>query len=108
MRSGEIDLAYASLGDIEAFVVDAKFNTSRMEVKINLMLMFNTKMLDDPNLRNAITHVIDPAFINKAIYFGQNTAADSGMWLPGRGLMILQFQDHRTIQQKPKAFEESR
>ena len=84
LRSGEIDLAYASLGDIEAFEADAKFNTSRMEAgKINLMLMFNTKMLDDPNLRNAITHAIDPAFINKAIYFGQNTVADSGMWLPG-------------------------
>ena len=47
------------------------------------MLMFNTKLLDDPNLRNAITHAVDPAFINKAIYFGQNTVADSGMWLPG-------------------------
>ena len=85
MRSGEIDLAYASLGDIEAFEADAKFNTSRMEAgKINLMLMFNTKMLDDPNLRNAITHAIDPAFINKAIYFGQNTVAvwdvASGAW----------------------------
>jgi ABC-type transport system substrate-binding protein len=86
LRSGEIDLAYAPHKDAKAFKEDSNFNHFSMEAgKMQLIVIFNLAKapVDNIYLRKAITHSIDPNFINKALYFGENTVADSGMWPTG-------------------------
>jgi len=86
LRSGEIDLAYSPHKDAKAFKEDSNFNHFSMEAgKMQLIVIFNLAKapVDNIYLRKAITHSIDPHFINKALYFGENTVADSGMWPTG-------------------------
>jgi ABC-type transport system substrate-binding protein len=86
LRTGEIDVAYLPFKDVSAFLRDERFNIEVMEGgSIGAVLVFNVAAapLDDVNLRLAIAHAIDPAVINKAIFFNRVSVADSGMWPTG-------------------------
>ncbi len=86
LRTGEIDLAYLPFKDVAAFRRDRRFRIETMDGgSIALLLAFNLGLppLDDVNLRLAVAHAIDPAVINRAIYFDKVIHADSGMWPVG-------------------------
>lgn len=86
LRTGEIDVAYLPLKDVSAFQRDERFQIEEMRGGgIAATLVFNLEYapVDDVRLRRAITHAIDPAIINRAIYFDRTVVADSGMWPDG-------------------------
>jgi ABC-type transport system substrate-binding protein len=86
LRTGEIDVAYLPHKDVAAFRRDSRFRIDTMDGgSIALLLAFNTGLapMDDVNLRLAVAHAVDPAVINKAIYFDKVLLADSGMWPVG-------------------------
>jgi ABC-type transport system substrate-binding protein len=84
LRTGEIDIAYLPYKDISAFQRDERFQIlAREGGGIGAVLVFNQAQLDDVRVRRAIAHAINPAVINKAIYFDRVAVADSGMWPTG-------------------------
>lgn len=85
LRTGEIDVAYLPYKDVAAFKRDDRFQIETMNAGISVAFVFNVAKspLDDVNLRLAIAHAIDPAIINRAIYFDRVSVADSGMWSEG-------------------------
>lgn len=83
LRSGDIDVAYLPNKAVDDFLADSRFNISRMAGgSIGATLVYNPDMapMNDINLRRAIAHAINPADINKAVFFGKGQVADSGMW----------------------------
>ncbi|MEM7018942.1 MAG: ABC transporter substrate-binding protein [Pseudomonadota bacterium] len=86
LRTGEIDVAYLPYKDVAAFQRDDRFQIETMDGGgITLVLVFNVDKppMDDLNLRLAISHAVNPAIINKAIFFDRVAVADSGMWPTG-------------------------
>jgi ABC-type transport system substrate-binding protein len=86
LRSGDIDVAYLPNKEVDDFLADSRFNISRMAGgSIGATLVYNPDMapMNDINLRRAIAHAINPADINKAVYFGKSSIADAGVWPPG-------------------------
>jgi ABC-type transport system substrate-binding protein len=83
LKTGEIDVAYLPNRDVDAFVADGKFNIEKMEGgAIATLLAFNQDIppMNDINLRRAVAYAINPADINKAVYFGKAVIAEAGMW----------------------------
>ena len=86
LRTGEIDVAYLPYKDVAAFRRDPRFSIETMDGSgVALLLAFNVghEVVQDVNLRLAISHAIDPHVINRAIYFDKVMVADSGMWPVG-------------------------
>ena len=84
LRTGEIDIAYLPNKDVSAFLRDPRFQIRTMAGGgVGALLVFNLAKINDINLRLAISHAIDPAVINKAIFFNRIEVADSGMWPTG-------------------------
>ena len=83
LRTGDIDVAYVPNREVDNFLKDARFNTVKMDGgSVASMMVFNPDVppMNDINLRRAIAHAVNPADINKAVYFGKATIADSGVW----------------------------
>jgi peptide/nickel transport system substrate-binding protein len=83
LKAGEIDVAYLPNRDVDAFLADPKFNVEKMEGGgIATLLAFNPDVppMNDINLRRAVAHAINPADVNKAVYFDKAVIAKSGMW----------------------------
>lgn len=86
IRTGEIDVAYLPYKDVAAFQRDDRFRIDTMPGgSIASVLVFNigAAPLDNPDLRRAVAHAINPEVINKAIFFNKAMMADSGMWPVG-------------------------
>lgn len=86
LRAGEIDIAYVPNREVDAFLKDPKFSITKMEGgNVASMLVFNPDMpaVSSIHARQAIAHAINPADINKAVYFGKSSIADAGVWPPG-------------------------
>ena len=86
LRTGEIDVAYLPYKDVSAFQRDDRFQIRIMDGGgVSAVLVFNVthEVLEDVNLRQAISHAIDPEIINRAIFFNRAMVADSGMWPVG-------------------------
>jgi ABC-type transport system substrate-binding protein len=83
LKTGEIDVAYLPNRDVDAFLADPKFDVEKMEGgAIASLLVFNPDVppMNDINLRRAVAYAINPADINKAVFFGKAIIAESGMW----------------------------
>ena len=83
LKTGEIDVAYLPNRDVDAFLADPKFDVEKMEGgAIASLLAFNPDVppMNDINLRRAVAYAINPADINKAVFFGKAIIAESGMW----------------------------
>ncbi len=83
LKTGEIDVAYVPNREVDAFVAEGKFNIEKMEGgSIASLLAFNQDVppMNDINLRRAVAHAINPADINKAVFFDKAIIAASGMW----------------------------
>ena len=83
LKAGEIDLAYLPNRDVDAFRADERFNIATMAGgSVATLLAFNPDLapMNDIHLRRAVAHAINPADINKAVYFDKGIVADSGMW----------------------------
>ena len=86
IKTGEIDIAYLPYKDVASFRLDDRFRIQTMEGgSIALLLAFNVNKaaLDDVSLRLGIARAVDPASINRAIFFEKAIEADSGMWPVG-------------------------
>ncbi len=85
LRSGELDLIYAPPLEVAAFRKDERFQIETFEGSgVATIILFNTalKPADNENLRRAIGYAVNPADINKAVFFDTNTVAKGAMWPP--------------------------
>jgi ABC-type transport system substrate-binding protein len=83
LKAGEIDVAYLPNREVDAFMADKNFTVQKVEGgAVASLLVFNPEVapMNDINLRRAVAHAINPADINKAVYFGKAIVAQSGMW----------------------------
>ncbi len=83
LKTGEIDLAYLPNREVDAFLADSNFNVEKVDGgAVASLLVFNPEVppMNDINLRRAVAHAINPADVNKAVYFGKAIIAESGMW----------------------------
>lgn len=83
LKAGEIDVAYLPTRDVDAFLADQNFSTAKMDGGgIASVLVFNPDVapMNDINLRKAVQYAINPADVNKAVFFDKAIVADAGMW----------------------------
>lgn len=118
LKAGEIDVGYLPNRDVDAFLADKNFNVEKFEGgAIASMLAFNQDVppMNDVNLRRAVAHAINPADINKAVFFDKAIVAESGMWpvnswvfQPSSARVIYDVKkakDDLAAAGKPNAFE---
>ena len=86
LRTGEIDLAYLPYKDVSSFRRDERFQIETMKGgAIALLFTFNLGLepMNDLDVRLAVSHAVDPAIVNRAIFFDHAMVADAGMWPTG-------------------------
>lgn len=83
LKTGEIDVAYLPMREVDAFQADEQFQIETLQGGgIASLMAFNREKapVDNVHLRRAIMHAINAADINKAVHFDKAMVADSGMW----------------------------
>jgi ABC-type transport system substrate-binding protein len=83
VRAGELQLAGLAAKDVSSVQNDSSLTLLRFAGgSVASVLVFNLDKPDvqDPRVRLAICYGVDPEAVNRAVYFGQNTVAQGGMW----------------------------
>ncbi|MDD5189670.1 MAG: ABC transporter substrate-binding protein [Dehalococcoidales bacterium] len=86
LETGKLDLAFIPNKDVKKFQAKPEISTIKQEgTGVSALLYFNLAKapMDDINLRKAVSYAIDWEAINQAIFYGNYSIADAGMWLPG-------------------------
>lgn len=85
LETGAVDIAGIGASTLERFQKMPKFGiVTGMNGESN-HIYWNPGLppFDDINMRKAIAYALDPAEVNKAVFFGLGQVADGGIWLPG-------------------------
>jgi len=86
LEVGKLDLAFVPNKDVVKFSTSKNINLiKQVGTGVSALLYFNLAKapMNDINLRKAVAYAVDWSAINQAIFYGNYSIADAGMWLPG-------------------------
>ena len=118
LRAGELDLAYVPYREVPGFIDNPRYSVVPYEGgSVAFLMSFNMAKppLDNPHLRLAIAHAVNPESLNRAVYFNRAIVAKGGMWPPGAlaydptvtrpSYNVAQAREHLRLGGRPGGFE---
>lgn len=118
LKAGEMDLIYLPYREVQNFLGSPTYNINAFEGgSIAFTVSFNMAKppADNVNLRLALAYAINPAVINKAVYFGRAIVAKGGMWPTGAWAYdptvhrptydVVKAREYLRLGGKPNGFE---
>jgi peptide/nickel transport system substrate-binding protein len=118
LRAGELDVAYVPYREVPSFLNNSRYAVTPCEgSSVALLLSFNMAKppLDNPHLRLAIAHAVNPDALNRAVFFNRALIAKGGMWPPGTlgydpsverpGYNVARAREHLRLGGMPGGFE---
>lgn len=118
LRAGELDMAYVPYREVPGFIDSPRYTVKPYEGgSVAFLMSFNMAKapLDNPHLRLAIAHAVNPDSLNRAVYFNRAIIAKGGMWPPGAlaydptvprpSYNVAQAREHLRLGGQPGGFE---